>query len=72
MGKCPTNKEEYNVAASIKQCSKIAAKHNCSAPYRHIYHCVINSFRNETLEACAPAKFIFGNFFSIYLNDYAF
>lgn len=64
--KCPTNKEEYNVAASKKQCSLIAAKHNCSAANRHIYHCVINSFRNETLEACAPEKIIFGNFFYLF------
>lgn len=69
VGKCPISKEEYNVAASKKQCSQIAAKHNCSAAKRHIYHCVINSFRNETLEACAPDKIIFGNLFlSIYLN----
>lgn len=63
VGKCPTNKEEYNVAASIKQCSQIAAKHNCSTAYRYIYHCVINSFRNGTLEACAPEKIIFGKMF---------
>lgn len=58
--KCPANRDEYEEAARKNQCSQIAAKHNCSAAYRYTYHCVINSFLNETLEACSPEKIIFG------------
>lgn len=60
---CPTSSDEYDRAANKKQCLQLATKHNCSAPDEFKYHCVINSFKNETLEACAHEKIIFGNIF---------
>ena len=60
---CPTSSDEYDKAANKKQCLQLATKHNCSAPDEFKYHCVINSFKNETLEACAHEKIIFGNIF---------
>lgn len=57
---CPTSSEEYDRADSKKECSQTASKLNCSAPDKFKYHCVINSFQNETFEVCAHKKIIFG------------
>lgn len=54
---CPTSKEEMENAANNKNCTKFAKNRNCT----HLeYHCVINTYMNETLEVCAPKRFIFG------------
>lgn len=53
---CPTSKAEWDNAARRKDCSRIAAQQNCRTVE---YHCVINEYRNDTLEVCAPSKFIF-------------
>ena len=60
---CPTSSDEYDRAANKTQCSKLASQLNCSAPDKYKYHCVINFFKNETVEACAPEKKIFGKIF---------
>lgn len=57
---CPTSKEEWIIAASKKNCSKKAAQQNCTEANKFLYHCVINGYRNETLEVCAPQKLIIG------------
>lgn len=57
---CPKSSEEYDRANSKKKCSQAANKRNCSAPDEFKYHCVINSFQNETFEVCAHEKIIFG------------
>lgn len=55
---CPTSKEEMENAAHNKNCTKFARNKNCT----HLeYHCVINTYMNETLEVCALTRFIFGN-----------
>nr|XP_034318945.1 uncharacterized protein LOC117687017 [Crassostrea gigas] len=56
---CPTTKREFNIAVRRKNCTNLpfTADKMCSKPY--VYHCVINEFRNQTLEVCAPVKFIF-------------
>lgn len=62
---CPTTKNEFDIAARRKNCPKLhftADKMCMSGKKPYVYHCVINEFRNETLEVCAQAKFIFGNF----------
>lgn len=62
MPSCPTSKQEWDIAASKKNCEKLAAKALCNTSEKpYFYHCVINGFRNQTLEVCAPRKIIFGN-----------
>lgn len=58
---CPMSKKEWEIAARKKNCSKIASQQNCSSAEKFQYHCVINGYRNETLEVCAPLRMIFGH-----------
>nr|XP_022294452.1 uncharacterized protein LOC111104674 isoform X2 [Crassostrea virginica] len=63
---CPTSSEEYDRADRKKECLQTASKLNCSAPDKFKYHCVINSFQNETFEVCAHEKIIFGGYCTEY------
>lgn len=63
MESCPTNNQEWESAAKLKNCKITAAKQNCSNAEIFVYHCVIDGFENETLEVCAPQKLITGIFF---------
>lgn len=65
---CPTSKQEWDTAASKKNCSRLASHQNCSSVEQFKYHCVINGFRNATLEVCAPSRIIFG--ISVIYNCY--
>lgn len=63
---CPTNAEEWNIATRRKNCESI--QHNCSVgiasntqQYVFQYHCVINVWRNATLEVCALNRTILGH-----------
>lgn len=58
---CPTSKTEWDNAALRKNCNRTASKQNCGPVDQFVYHCVINGYRNETLEVCAPSRIIFGN-----------
>lgn len=62
---CPTSKEEWNIAARRKNCSKqaaIAGGKNCTIHIKQPeYHCLINAFRTKFLEVCEAAKTMFGN-----------
>lgn len=58
---CPKSKAEWDDAARRKDCSSIASKQNCTTAEKFQYHCVINGYRNVTLEVCAPTRIIFGN-----------
>lgn len=58
---CPTSKTEWDAAARKKNCSRIALQQDCSPVEQFQYHCVINGYRNETLEVCAPTRIIFGH-----------
>lgn len=60
---CPTTKKEWGIAAQKKNCIRIAFLQNCSSVEQFEYHCVINGYRNETLEVCAPSRIIFGKGF---------
>lgn len=60
VGSCPTNKQEWENAAKLKNCKIMAAQQKCSDADNFVYHCVINGFENETLEVCAPQKLIIG------------
>lgn len=57
---CPTSKVEWDTAARKKNCRGIASQQNCAPVDKFRYHCVINGYRNETLEVCAPSRIIFG------------
>lgn len=52
---CPTTKQENDRAASKKNCSRITLGKKCNN-YQLSYHCVINGYRNQTVEVCAPWK----------------
>lgn len=58
---CPTSKTEWDAAARKKNCSRMALQQDCSTVEQFQYHCVINGYRNETLEVCAPTRIIFGH-----------
>ncbi|XP_061192233.1 uncharacterized protein LOC133200459 isoform X2 [Saccostrea echinata] len=53
---CPRSEQEWEEAASRKGCQNIS--HSCSS---FEYHCVINAWKNETIEVCAPIQNIVGN-----------
>uniref|UniRef100_A0A8W8JG01 Uncharacterized protein n=1 Tax=Magallana gigas TaxID=29159 RepID=A0A8W8JG01_MAGGI len=57
--KCPTLKENWDIAAKKKNCFDVASQKQCSMAEKFKYHCVINSYRNETLEVCAHNLLIF-------------
>lgn len=60
---CPTTKKEWDIAASKKNCDQLTSQSLCmTSKDTYFYHCVINGFRNATLELCAPRKIIFGKF----------
>lgn len=77
---CPTSKEEWDIAARRKNCSKQAALaegKNCTIHKKEPpeYHCLINAFRTKFLEVCEAAKTIFGNagtcfFFKFLYGDF--
>lgn len=48
---CPENEVGMRQAAARKNCAAYAS--NCSEPEKLVYHCVINSSVNQTLEVCA-------------------
>lgn len=59
--RCPTDSISWKMAAKTMNCDAI--KQNCSQSsniHHFQYHCVINAWMNETLEVCAPNRFIFG------------
>lgn len=62
---CPRSKEEWDIAARRKNCSKqavLAEGKKCTIKKKQLeYHCLINAFRNKLLEVCEPAKTIFGH-----------
>lgn len=53
---CPDSAEKWKEAAARKNCAVYA--NQCDEPGRLEYHCVINTFVNETLEICAYRKTI--------------
>ncbi|XP_062597132.1 uncharacterized protein LOC134258595 isoform X1 [Saccostrea cucullata] len=53
---CPLTIEKWNERASKKRCQDIPQ--HCSEDFS--YHCVINSFRNATIEVCAKPRQIAG------------
>ena len=60
---CPTTKKEWDNAAELKNCRRLATRQNCSTVDKFKYHCVITSLRNRTVEVCAPEQNISGKLF---------
>ena len=58
--RCPSSKDEWDRAAQKKNCENIVYRQTCTPPDNFKYHCVINAYRNETVEVCAPARIILG------------
>ncbi|XP_062583332.1 uncharacterized protein LOC134245085 isoform X2 [Saccostrea cucullata] len=56
--KCPKDEFEWLDAAMKKSCSSIPQ--NCSSNDTFLYHCLINSWENATLEVCARRVNIIG------------
>lgn len=65
VSKCPTNKTEWDQAASRKKCSHMSAKCGDKSP---VYHCLLNQWGNETVEVCASTWYMSG-FCAIYNTD---
>lgn len=68
VNKCPTDAESWQVAGRRMNCEGI--KQDClqgiradSHQFVFQYHCVINVWRNATLEVCAFNRTILGNYF---------
>ncbi|XP_061192234.1 uncharacterized protein LOC133200461 [Saccostrea echinata] len=53
---CPRSSREWEKAAARKGCNTINPSTSCHFEY----HCVINAWKNETIEVCAPGKVIVG------------
>lgn len=66
VGACPTSRDEWESAARKKNCEILALQQTCINPDKFKYHCVINSYRNETVEVCAPTRIIIG--YGYYMN----
>lgn len=69
---CPKSKEEWDIAALKKNCSKLAAvakTENCTIKEKQPeYHCVFDSLRNKLLENCADKRIIFGNIYILFFS----
>lgn len=70
MESCPTNYQEWETAAKLKNCKITAAQQKCSEADKFVYHCVIDGFENEILEVCAPQKYITGILTDLYFVKY--
>ncbi|XP_062618426.1 uncharacterized protein LOC134280013 [Saccostrea cucullata] len=57
---CPTSQEEWEKAAERKNCESIAAIQNCTDRSKFQYHCLMNHWKNATLEVCAPIFYLQG------------
>lgn len=63
---CPDSLEKWIKAAMRKNCASFA--NQCSKPSKLQYHCVINSFVNETIEVCAyPKNIVLGRYFYCFI-----
>ncbi|XP_078329648.1 uncharacterized protein LOC111102730 isoform X2 [Crassostrea virginica] len=61
--RCPATLEEMKEAAQRKKCEMMADSKNCDMP--PVYHCLLNQWKNDTIEVCASPWYISG-FCAIY------
>ncbi|XP_062604833.1 uncharacterized protein LOC134266628 [Saccostrea cucullata] len=57
---CPKSQEEWENAAERKNCESIAVIQNCTDRSRFQYHCLMNHWKNATLEVCTPIFYLQG------------
>lgn len=50
---CPKNEAELSRAIQRKHCEHLAILQRCTPPENFKYHCVLNTWKNETVEVCA-------------------
>ena len=60
---CPDNEEDLSKAIHKKQCKHLANVQSCTKPEDFRYHCILNSWRNATVEVCVPVIFSQGKGF---------
>ena len=53
---CPITQVAWEEAAARKNCGDVP--NSCSPLF---YHCIMNTWQNETVEVCAPRHFVVGN-----------
>ena len=63
--RCPANRTEWEREAKIKNCSTIHGKNGCQ---KVEYHCLVNNYRNETIEICSTPRIIQG-LYILCIND---
>lgn len=51
---CPKTETEWINASQRKSCESLAELQTCTQAQKFKYHCVFNSWKNATLEVCAP------------------
>ena len=56
--RCPATLEEMKEAAQRKKCEMMADSKNCDMP--PVYHCLLNQWKNDTIEVCASPWYISG------------
>lgn len=59
--RCPTSEAEVKLASEKKNCDLYAKNQTCTSPEKFKFHCVVNTFLNETISVCAPQLNIKGN-----------
>lgn len=57
---CPRNETEWQKAAKQKNCESLAPHQNCTEPKNFRFHCLLNQWRNATLEVCAKIYYLPG------------
>lgn len=67
---CPGGEEQWREAAKRKDCANFA--YNLSKPEEFLYHCVINSYLNQTVELCAKEILVFLGNLILYLHFHFF
>lgn len=67
---CPRGEEQWREAAERKDCAKFA--YNLSKPKEFLYHCVINSYFNQTVELCAKERLVHLGNLILYLHFHFF
>lgn len=63
--RCPETQLGWTEAASKKNCGGIP--HSCPS---FVYHCLMNTWQNETVEMCAQQRVIVGKYYCKIQVDY--
>lgn len=67
--KCPENQREWEEAAQRKKCLEIQKYDNCTNVE---YHCLVNEFRNKTIEVCTSPRHLQGKYSVIMKYKYRY